>query len=463
MASFAVGPYASTKTTCGLMKIAYEAARVAKARDGIRHSRCVVVRNTRQMLTDTTIKDFLKWFPDGVAGVLRKTDTSFLLKFDDVECEVLFRGLDDQNDVRRLLSLQLTFGVIDEFKEIHPDIYEALAGRIGRYPDKTMVPPKAAWGMDDKGNPVGGCVDDNGNAMKKLWGMSNPPDADTWWERLLSEPPTNVHVTIQPSGLSPEADWLHLLDANYYENLAELHKGDQDWIDVFIHGKFGKSLSGQPVFRCFDVATHVAKEPIQVQSGSLVIGVDAGLNPTAVVTQLTHDGRVLVLNALTGHDGGMGALRFIRERLKPLLSATYPGRPCSIIIDPAAFQRAQTDERSVADIYKAEGFMVRPARTNSIAARLAVVESYLTRTVNGKAALLINPTATGLIAAMRSQYRYRINSKGDVDDKPDKVHPASDFADSLEYACLQHDGGKALGASVVNCKREVKKAVYVYA
>lgn len=461
-ASFAIGPYGSTKTTSGLMKIAYEASRMARSTDGIRRSRCVVVRNTRQMLWDTTIKDFLKWFPDGTAGVLRKTDSAFLLAWGDVECEVLFRGLDDANDVRRLLSLQLSFGVIDEFKEVHPDIYEALAGRVGRYPDKVLVPPKPQWGVDEKGNPVGGCVDDNGASMKKLWGMSNPPEADSWWETLLSSPPDNMHVTIQPSGLSPEADWVHLLDSNYYENLAELHANDPDWVDVFIHGKFGKSLQGQPVFKCFDPSIHVSKDALMVQGSTLVIGVDAGLNPTAVITQQTHDGRVLVLEAITGNTEGMGALRFIREKLKPLLTSKYPGRHAVIIIDPAAFQRAQTDERTVADIFKSEGFMVRPAKTNSIAARIAAVEAFLTRSINGKSAFLINNTAPDLVAAFRSKYRYKFNTKGERDDKPEKTHPWSDYADATQYACLHHDGGASFGAKQLSSRREIKPVSYAY-
>lgn len=463
LATFVVGPYGSTKTTAALMKIAYEASRMAPCSDGIRRSRCVVVRNTRQMLWDTTIKDFLKWFPDGVAGELRKTDSSFLLKWGNIECEVLFRGLDDANDVRRLLSLQLSFGVIDEFKEVHPDIYEALAGRIGRYPDKVLVPPTPQWGVDDKGNPIGGCVDDNGEPMKKLWGASNPPEADSWWETLLSAPPNNMHVTIQPSGLSPEADWIHLLDAGYYENLAELHANDQDWVDVFIHGKFGKSLQGQPVFRCFDQTRHVAKEVIKVQTGTLVIGVDAGLNPTAVITQQTYDGRVLVLDAITGADGGMGALRFVREKLKPLLLNKYPGRQSLIVIDPAAFQRAQTDERSVADIFKAEGFLVKPARTNAIPARIAAVESFMTRTVDGKSAFLVDPTCTLLITALRSKYRYKYNTKGERDDKPEKSHPHSDVADATQYACLQHDNGGIFGGNALAQRREIKPAPYAWA
>ena len=94
-ANFIVGPVGSTKTTASLIKIGYEAKRIKASPDGIRRSRCAVIRNTRQMLWDTTIPDFLKWFPDGEAGLLEKTNSKFLLKFDDVECEILFRGLDD--------------------------------------------------------------------------------------------------------------------------------------------------------------------------------------------------------------------------------------------------------------------------------------------------------------------------------------------------------------------------------
>lgn len=440
--SLIVGPVGSTKTTAGIIKIATEAQRIAPCRDGIRRSKCIWVRNTREQLRDTSIPDFLKWFPDGIAGAFAKTEYKFLMKFEDVECEVLFRGLDDANDVRRLLSLNATFGVMDEFREINPDIFEQLQTRIGRYPDSSM-------------NGVG-CQDEHGNQIDKLWGMSNPPDMDTYWEEKLTNPPANMAVFIQPSGLSPEADWTKFLKPNYYENIAE--GKTQDWIDVYINAKFGKSLSGEPVFKCFDADTHVAKEELKSQLGSLIIGVDAGLNPTAVITQQTHDGRVLVLDAITGHTGGMGALRFCREILKPLLNDRYPTKTSIVVIDPAAFQRAQTDERCVADIFKAEGFTVKAARTNAIAARLGAVESYLTRTANGNPAFLIDPKCREIIQGFRGKYRYKVNTKGERDVTPEKSHPISDFMDALQYACLQHDGGGIFGGSMVTQRREIKPA-----
>ncbi len=76
-----VGPVGSTKTTASIIKIAYEAQRIKACPDGIRRSRAVWIRNTREQLADTSIPDFLKWFPDGQAGIFMRTDRKFLLKY----------------------------------------------------------------------------------------------------------------------------------------------------------------------------------------------------------------------------------------------------------------------------------------------------------------------------------------------------------------------------------------------
>lgn len=456
-----VGPVGSTKTTAGIMKIAYHASRMAKCVDGVRRSRAIWVRRSRQMLFDTSIKDFLSWYPPGVAGEWSKTDAKFNLRFGDVDCEVLFRPMEDESDINRLLSLQGSFAIFDEFREISPAVFEAMQGRLGRYPDKRLVPPRPEWGLDEKGHPIGGCVTDDGKPNKHLWGMTNPPDADTYYESLLTDPPDNMDAFIQPSGMSPEADWLQYLPNNYYEDLAQ--GKSQDYIDVYIHSLFGRSLSGQPVFRCFNRETHVAKEPPTVLTSPVLIGVDAGLNPTAVLGQVAYDGRLVIPAAITGNEGGMGALRFIREKLKPLLANKFSGLPVKIIIDPAAFQRAQTDERSVADIFKAEGFSVIPAKTNALAARLAAVESYLTRTVGDKQAILISPEAELLVRALAGKYRYKTNTKGETDDKPEKSHPWSDVADACQYLCLHADGGGIFGQTVGTQRREIKPAPHRWA
>lgn len=422
--NLAIGPIGSTKTTAGLMKIAYHASRMAPCKDGIRRSRCVVVRNTREQLRDTTIPDFLQWFPDGVAGVLEKTNYRFILQFSDVQCEVLFRGLDDANDVRRLLSLQASFGVLDEFREINKDIFEALQGRLGRYPSKLL-------------NGVG-CVTDTGESNRMMWGMSNPPDMDTFWERFLSSPPPNTNVFFQPSGLSAEADWVDYLPDGYYTNLME--GKTEDWIDVYVHAKFGKSLAGMPVFKQFKADFHIAKEPLRpIKLGAdkpLIIGMDFGLNPSCTINQIDLHGRLLTYDAMTSD--GMGLLQFINTRLKPLLALKYAGYPTLVIGDPAGVARSQTDEKSCFDILKAAKFTVRPARTNNIVARIAAVDFWLARQIQGGPAHLIDPGAVALTRALRGGYRYKLKKNGETEDVPEK-NEHSHVADAHQYACLHAD------------------------
>lgn len=435
-----LGPVGSTKTTGGIAKIAYHASQMAKCKDGKRRSRAVWVRNTKEQLRDTSIPDFLKWYPDGEYGLYEKTNYKFILAFDDVECEVLFRGLDDASDVRRLLSLQASFAILDEFREIHPDIYDTLQGRLGRYPDKIM-------------NGVG-CVKDDGMPNSHLWGMSNPPDVDTFWEELLSNPPKNVHVTIQPSGFSPEADWLHCLPDNYYPNLA--NGKSEDWIDVYIHSKFGRSLSGKPVFKSFNRETHVSKnelKPILHGLNPILVGFDCtGLGPAAVFGQIGFGGKLYIFDAIFAEE--MGPIRFIRERLVPLLTSKYSGAKVLIIIDPAGMARG-ADEKNVADMLTAVGLSVIPASTNGIAARISAVEHYLTRMVDGQPGVMVDGSGPclSLIQALSGKYRYKINTKGDIADTPDKVRPWADICDSLQYLCLHADGGAIFGKRLASTKR----------
>lgn len=437
--NLAVGPVGSTKTTASILKIAYEAKRVKACHDGIRRSRTVWIRQSREQLRDTSIPDFLRWYPPGVAGDFMKTEYKFVLRFDDVEAEVLFRGLDDANDVRRLLSLQATFGVADEFRELNPDVFEALQGRLGRYPSKAD-------------NGVGAC-DDFGNQIDKFWGVTNPPDMDTYWETFLSNPPENAAAFFQPSGTSPEADWLHYLKDDYYENLME--GKSQDWIDIYVHAKFGKSLAGKAVFPSFKPDFHVAKNPLKpIRAGDkpLILGVDFGLSPAVTVNQVDMQGRLLTFACATSE--GMGITRFIAEKLKPMLAEKFAGLPVIVVGDPAGSQRAQTDERSCFDILKAEGFRVVAAPTNSVVARIAAVEKFLARQVDGGAGHLIDPGCTELIRALRGGYRYKMKKSGEAEAAPEKNHH-SHVADAHQYACLHADGRSMFGGMVNTARREI--------
>ena len=436
-----MGPIGSGKTTASLLKLAYEAKRIAPCKDGVRRSRTVVVRSTREQLRDTTIKDFMAWYPEGSAGSFLKTENRFMLRFDDVEAEVLFRALDEAADVRKLLSLQLTWAIVDEIRELNQQVFDQLQGRLGRYPSKVD-------------NGVGAC-DETGKTIDKLWSATNPPDRDSWLETYMSNPPENASIHFQPSGLSPEADWLQYLKEDYYPNLCE-GKSDS-WINIYVKNNFGDSLSGKPVFGSFKESFHVAKNPLtHIKSNlkPLMIGLDFGLSPAATICQLDMMGRLLILAAITSE--GYGIARFIQEKLKPLLVERFPGHPVLVIGDPAGAQRAQTDERSCFDILKNEGFRCIPARTNAVQARISAVERFLSRQVDGGPGFLVDPEhAKAIINALRGGYRYKIKKSGEMEDAPDK-NSHSHVADSLQYACLHADGGAMFGSSFGQARREVK-------
>jgi hypothetical protein len=199
--------------------------------------------------------------------------------------------------------------------------------------------------------------------------------------------------------------------------------------------------------------------PIRMSTHPLLIGMDLGLTPACTINQIDPQGRLLTFADLTSD--GMGALRFSRELLKPLIARRFAGMNVLIICDPAGNQRAQTDERSVVDILKQEGFRVVTAKTNSIAARINAVDSWLTRMVDGKPAHLIDPSCRALINALRGGYRYKIKNNGDVDDSPEK-NRHSHVADGHQYACL-HADGNATGGSMRSAARPIEKAPYRWA
>jgi hypothetical protein len=178
---------------------------------------------------------------------------------------------------------------------------------------------------------------------------------------------------------------------------------------------------------------------------------DLGLTPAAVIGQQDPRGRALVLAEAVSYD--MGVQRFVRTVLKPLLYERFAGAPVIVVVDPAGIQRAQTDERSAVDIIKAEGFRVMPARTNSITARIAAVDDYLMRQVDGDPGFLVDPSCTRLKAAMMGGYRFKKN--GDGLEKGGDAGKHSHIGDAISYLCL-HIGSLDSGA-LMHQRREVKR------
>lgn len=428
-----MGPVGSGKSVTCSFEIIRRASMQAPNQQHVRRSRWAVVRETVRQLQDTTIKTFLDWFPPGQCGEYMRTTKTYFFKVGDVEAEIMFRALDDADDVANLNSLELTGAWFNECRDIHPDIVDAMSKRIGRFPS----------------------AKDGGPTWFGMWGDTNPPTMDTWWYYQLEHlspvdgvSPNNNGWAVfkQPSGRSTYAENIENLPEGYYDTQGR----SEEYVRVYIDGEYGLSLAGTPVYKYFRTDYHMASStlrPIVNGSRPIIVGMDLGLTPAAALMQQDARGRVLVLDEAVSFD--MGIQRFVRTILKPLLYERFTGCPVLVVTDPAGVQRAQTDERSAVDIIKAEGLKVIPASTNNITARVNAVDEFLMRQVDGDPAFLLDPRCTHLKAAMMGGYRYKAKHDGVIDK-----NKHSHVAEALQYGMLHIDNPSG---AVAATRREIRR------
>jgi len=435
-----VGPVGSGKTTGLFFKLAYMAKQQKPGPDGIRRTRAVVVRNTAPQLRDTTIVSWNYWFKDGQAGAWRATESKFTLRFDDVECEVLFRPLDTPDDVARVLSLEVTFAILDEFVQIPMEIVDALSARLGRFPS----------------------MKDGGATNWGMWGSSNPSTEDNpWYDYLHENLPENARYFLQPSGFGENAENLANLPGgrDYYTNQA---KGKSNaWVKQFIEAEWGYSIAGKPVVPTFNADMHVSPSPLKFDPMQpIVIGFDPGLGGSAFIFgQEDLHGRLRVYGELI--QSGMGAERLISERLKPYLRRRFPNARVIIAPDPAAANRGQSDEKSVVDVLR-KHFDIKYDTNNRLAPRLDAIEHYTARLTDVGPALLIDGRECPvLVRALKGGWRFVLDPKRDVikGSEPEKNH-YSHPGDALGYLARHYaklaERAERYGGRVVGFKPPVQ-------
>ena len=417
-----MGPYGSGKTTGCLLELIRRACQEYPDARGVRQTRFAVVRNTSGQLRQTVLPEIEKWLSAAYKYKVTDSTLNFDFALGDgtrVQSSWLMIPLDEPRDVERLLSLNLTGAWVSEFRQVPLEIMDPLLGRCGRF--KPLGITRNAWfGVIAK---------------------SNPQDEDSdWYMKLEVNRPATWALYKQPSGLAADAENLENLRPGYYQSLVA--SSTEDWSDVHVRCQYGKSLSGQAVFRSsFKADYHcVPGGTLKLTSGyPLMIGQDFGRTPAALITQVDIRGRLLVLGEQTSTD--MGLEQFIYTLLRPSLAREFPGAPVFIVADPAGRQKSQINEESPFDALQRLGFKAYSAPSNDIDPRLRAVEQFFLRNVDGGPAILIDREKCPiLVRALKFDYRYRRKQTGDLEDKPEKKHPASDISDCLQYACMGATG-----------------------
>jgi hypothetical protein len=442
-----MGPIGSGKSVACCMEIMLKAAAQAPASDGVRYSRWVVIRNTYRELQDTTLKTWFDWVPEYLgqwrAADMTHTITQAMPDRTTLQLEVLFRALDRPEDIKKLLSLELTGAWINEAREVPRPVLDMLQGRVGRYPSARVGGP--SW--------FGIILD------------TNPPDNDHWWYRLFEEErPSGWSLFRQPSGLSLKAENLENLPPDYYKRLQVGH--DSQWIDVYVHGKYGFISDGRPVYPEYNDTLHAAADDLEVVPHEpLIVGLDFGLTPAAVICQ-EHLGQFRVLDELVTER--MGAVQFAGE-LKRKLARDYPGLEVRFYGDPAGEQSSQTDEETVYQALYAHGIDAVPAPSNDFTIRREAVVLLMGQlTMTGEPGFLISPRAKTFRKGMAGGYKYRriqVSNEERYQDKPDKGSIYSHVCDAGQYAVIGAGHGNAVigsdwGSSGRNINREMKERLY---
>lgn len=416
-----MGPYGSGKTTGCIMELIRRATMEHPNVSGLRQTRFVVVRNTAQQLRQTVLEDIRKWLQPAFGYKVTDSTLQFDFNLGDgtrVKSDWLMIPLDKPEDQQRLLSLNITGAWISEFREVPVAIVQAVFGRCGRFV------------------PLGVQM----NAWSGLIAESNPPDEDSeWYDKMELETPPDWAIFKQPGGLDPNAENRAFLKPDYYEKLER--NNTPDWVSIHVHGRYGKSLSGEAVFRAsFRPDFHVTYIPLKaIPSLPLMIAQDFGRTPAALITQMDARGRLLVLKELTGID--MGIEQFSVSQTRPCLLNEFTSLATFVIADPAGRQKSQSNEDSPFDVMRRLGFNTYAAPTNDLDPRIRAVEQMLMRQVDGGPALLIDGgNCPQLVKTMKSMYKYKRKKAGELEDLPVKDHPWSDLADCLQYACLGATG-----------------------
>jgi hypothetical protein len=430
------GPLGSGKTTGLIFELLRRSLMQTPAADGYRYTRWAILRQTLQQLKQTVLKDISHWF-SGIAR-WKVSENTIYFHFGDVRSEWILLPLEEPEDRRRVLSMNLTGAMLSECIEIDYELVNDVAGRCGRFPLPTD----------------GGCTW-NGIVMD-----TNMPPEGTPWHAAMIAPPPDWKVYIQPGGLDPDAENLEWLlqtsetlkmsadnparlaqGRTYYERLAR--GNNENWIKRYVHAQFGPDPSGTAVYAgSFRHSFHAVDNLEVVPNTPLYIGQDFGRDPWSVFMQVDWRGRLLVLEEVKAVD--IGLITHIRNNLRPaLMNPRYQGLSVVVIGDPAGVAKSQYDELNAFDIFKREGIPAVPAGTNDFATRMRDVEYYLLQQRDGGPAMIFDKTrAPVTVQGMGGMYRFGKTQLDVSKPLPDK-NPWSHPCEAVQYGAMGTRGNTA--------------------
>ena len=435
----------SAKTSGIIWQILIAAMSQHPAKDGVRYSRCLVVRNTYQMLKSTTIPSFKTMLGNLMSFRLGGFPLMGHARFDlndgtKVHLDIEFVAVDSEQAQNKLLGAEPTFAFVDEISEIPEHLIYAIDRRLGRFPAGRFG--KASW--------VGMWCATNGplkNHWLYDWYMGKKDKEFEVISKNIGRP--YMEIFKQPPALleQPDGTWLPNATAENIENLPNgygyyysMLGAEREKINAYVLGDFSDLRTGKVVFPEFNEERHVVPQFNVPHGAPLYLSFDFGRTPVCLVATMTAGGKLIIVDEIMGEDMSIDTL--VVEHIKPVLRQKYPH---NLVVgatgDPAGMVEAQSIDVSPYDILLKHGIPVESPGTNKLQPRLEAVKQYLTKLDrSGQPQLQITDNCKYLIRALKYDYVFEsVRGRNDVvKDTPTKSHEGwvSDLADATQYMCL---------------------------
>lgn len=439
-----LGPVGCGKSVGNCLEIFRRAAEQEPADDGYRYSRWAVCRSTYPELKATTIKTWLNWFPEPVYGKI-KYDTPIVhaINVTDIRLEVLFLSLGNDDDVKKLKSLELTGLYLNELQYFSEFLFEEAMERVNRYPSKHM-----------------GC----GITWTGVIADTNPPDAQHWIykrfeiqkperERIFKYEPavlkaegnidSSTRQAISLDGtayvLNNDADYVNIQqDPNYWFNLVSSH--NDDTINVSYQGNYGIVRKNKRVYPEYNDKIHCFDSLRYSPLIELGIFMDFGITPAMIIMQMSSRGILLTLDEICAED--MKLDEFIGDICVPKLNRNYDGWQKKYVSygDPSGGASHADAALNCFQIMQRNGIICRPARTNALQPRLESVSFFLRKMSGGQPVFMLDSKCYVLRQGFNGEYYYseiKVTTDKRYREVPEKnkySHPH----DALQYGCLYY-------------------------
>lgn len=371
---------------------------------------CGLVRDTWENMRETTMQEFLKWFPHGLVGTYEATRKRFTWTAEGMHGGVSFMGMDDEKDASRFQSREFGFLGFDE-----PSPAAGTGGMSAMILETGLTrlrQPNMQW------------------YAAKL--AQNNPDEGHWTYKKFIDPGTPGYTHFQTRTPENEKN----LPPGYYNEMAKDLSGRPDLQRRFVEGQFGYQQLGHPVVPRWNDKVHLASGLEPIPNCELVLSWDGGLTPVCTINQIAPSGIWYVLDCLIETDGGIYQL--IEEQVYTLLETRYSrfkGQWCHIG-DPSLENREQSDSRQSA---------VRVMKEKLGGSwRKGPIDIFSGTDPLNKRIGLLGPGGQGMVQvdrnrakavwhALRGGWHYPRHSGGVVGTSPIKNHPDSDVGDTMRY------------------------------